>query len=41
MNSFVYFDQQTSSAFLELDNGSVKFVADTNAYKKGFYTLKS
>lgn len=40
MNSFVYFDQQTSSAFLELDNGSVKFVADTDAYKEGLLYIK-
>jgi len=40
MNSFVYFDQQPNSAFLELDNGTVKFVASTDAYKEGLLYIK-
>lgn len=41
MNSFVYFDQQANSAFLELDNGTVNFVATSDAYKDGLLYIKN
>lgn len=36
MNSFVYFD----STFLEMNNGKVGFVANTDAYRKGIVYIK-